>query len=288
VELLLECGLSANGPWALPYDDTPLMAAVKAGHHGIARLLLDSGADIEAPGNIADLYDRERMLHLGPKGVGTALDASVATGDIEMVRLLLARGASVEGKAQGHTDAGAFRPLRPLIVACAGGHVEIVRSLLEAGAPVSYERPPYTWHQMSAFYEAALTRHLEIVRLLLDRRPSDDDIAAAVELSIQRGSWDVIKLLVERDLTVCPKNAGTAYVERYEMLKPGLGEAAVDMIIPGTASVAGPREGIRVRFCRIYFTPLKPDTPLTPICLVFKDGKLVESGDQRILLKYLE
>ena len=80
-------------------------------------------------------------------------------GDVEKVKLLLAKGADINYKDKivlGHT---------PMTIAAAWGHTEVVKLLLDHGAPVDQQNDDGT----STLQCAASTTKSEMVKLLLDR-----------------------------------------------------------------------------------------------------------------------
>lgn len=126
---------------------TPLHVAVSEQNEAAARLLIEHGADIEAPSElngmralhiasrfgdvpmISMLLERGATIDARSGSDRTALQIASQTGRLEVVKLLLERGAdfdaieSVEG-------------LSALAIACFQGNLEIARALLEAGADV--------------------------------------------------------------------------------------------------------------------------------------------------------
>ena len=97
---------------------TPLHFAAMGGHVDAARALLDAGADPNA-------MSRHRFVKVRPLHTATALE--VSTGNPELVRVLLERGAD----ANGRSEEGGFTPLHN---AAGSGAAELVRILLEHGA----------------------------------------------------------------------------------------------------------------------------------------------------------
>ena len=138
---------------------TPLVAAAAAGNTAVARLLLEHGADVNANASSGVL-------------ASTPLMGAAMNGDAELARLLLARKPHLEARSpdnNGIVKNGpvAFGQVTALHLAVAGGNSDVVRMLLEAGAPVDARdvrgMTPLTW---SVATDRADPR---IVRLLLDK-----------------------------------------------------------------------------------------------------------------------
>ena len=123
---------------------TALSHAVSMGLTGVARVLLEGGADVDASGRCGLLYSRTPLGH------------AVMKGNEAMVELLLGHGAN--------TEAAPGDGLTPLCYAAAQGHVGIVKLLLEGGADAGYK----TRHGYSALYHADMQEHWDIVQLLVD------------------------------------------------------------------------------------------------------------------------
>lgn len=91
---------------------TPLGLAAFLGHLKVASVLLEGGADLE---RVMPSVNRN-----------TALDAAVASQQVDVVELLLSKGAKVDVKAaRGYT---------PLHKSAFGGHLELTKILLDHGA----------------------------------------------------------------------------------------------------------------------------------------------------------
>tara|TARA_B110001452_G_scaffold266827_1_gene274747 strand:+ start:1220 stop:2176 length:957 start_codon:yes stop_codon:yes gene_type:complete len=114
VELMLVSGLPVNLPNAR--GSTPLHFASLKGHEDIVALL-DHGADANAPN----------------AGGNSPLHAAVETGQLQVTKLLLARG----GDGDAVSDGGSGAP--PLLTALRRGDVEMVLALLDGGAHLDDE-----------------------------------------------------------------------------------------------------------------------------------------------------
>jgi ankyrin repeat protein len=124
---------------------TALVFAIRSGHGGIVRRLVGTGADVHAVDpeggfGMADLACMENDLemveillargapvdHLDNMG-RTALHLAAQNGNPEMVRLLIDRKADVNVRSH-------VRPETPRTLAAQGGQAEVVELLLAAGA----------------------------------------------------------------------------------------------------------------------------------------------------------
>ena len=118
LEALIAAGADVNKPASAEEERawgtgrTPLIVAAEGGHIGCVAALLKAGAHVDA-----------RMRHENVSWMG-ALSAAAANRHAQVVKMLLARGASAAGSPQD----------RPLWYAVKGGDVEVIRTLIEAGA----------------------------------------------------------------------------------------------------------------------------------------------------------
>lgn len=123
LQYLIQAGADVNARTS--YDETALMLASffmsdeegRGGsyeqHEAVARMLVDSGANLEAA-----------------RGGYTPLSYAAYQGRVRTIRFLLARGARVDGSIQNGVT---YLPT-PLMMATMMGHEESARLLLEAGA----------------------------------------------------------------------------------------------------------------------------------------------------------
>jgi ankyrin repeat protein len=125
LSLLIEKGADVNA--ADTTGVTPLIAAASAGNTAAAKLLLGHGAD-------PNIVARDA-------GVATALMGAATNSDVELTRLLLAQkpdvaAVSVSGQGRAKNGVITFGHVTALHLAAAGRSPEVVRMLLDAGAPI--------------------------------------------------------------------------------------------------------------------------------------------------------
>jgi RNA polymerase sigma factor (sigma-70 family) len=160
---------------------TPLLRAVRGGHLGLVKELLDRGADVDAEGASGrplrfaldhgwKTPDEDYPTYTAIAGLlvgrGAAVDlwAAAGLGDVEEVRRRIAAGDEINpGGGGGNT---------PLTVAAFRGHVGVVRLLLESGADADAARQievggePFE-ERGEPLWLAANCGHLEVVKALL-------------------------------------------------------------------------------------------------------------------------
>ena len=172
-------------------DDTLIFIASENGHTEVVRLLLAHSAD---PGYMAHfstlLGEAIRKGHadvvrLLIDDYGVAVDDGVAqsmmaaifsdsgsfraSGQLEVVRILLSRGASPNTTKDRGFEAGASA----LWLAVHGDRIEIARALIEAGAEVDFKGP----RGVTPLWKAVYNGRLAMARLLLDCSSSSIDWA---------------------------------------------------------------------------------------------------------------
>lgn len=133
----------------------PLHDAAKAGDVGLAKQLIDQGAEVAKPDAAGEpplliaalaghpdvvtlLLERGSDIEIRNKGGLTALHAAAYGGNLEVVELLVSKGAAVN-------DTRNFYHMSPLHAAAEEGHADVVAFLLANKADIeAKERNGYT------------------------------------------------------------------------------------------------------------------------------------------------
>jgi ankyrin repeat protein len=145
VKLLLEHDAFVNFPGGI-YGN-PLQAAAAKGHEEVVEILLNTeGIEINETGKY--------LSWLGDEADGTALYLASEEGHVNIVKLLLDRGADIDAKVDLWGTA--------LTIAAVSNQEEVVRLLLERGADVNVENEFCN----SALDAAAQYGHEEIAEML--------------------------------------------------------------------------------------------------------------------------
>ncbi|XP_014553175.1 hypothetical protein COCVIDRAFT_75541, partial [Bipolaris victoriae FI3] len=117
----------------------PRYYAALLGLSAIARILLDQGADVNAPGGKC----------------GNALNAASQEGHKQVIRMLLDKGADINVQGGDYVDA--------LCLASLEGHEQVVKMLLDKGADVNAQGGDYD----NALQAASSKGHEQVVKILL-------------------------------------------------------------------------------------------------------------------------
>ncbi len=122
-----------------------------------------------------------------------AFFAACQRGDVLEVERGLAKGHGTEG-----FDEDGFRPLH---LACAGGHLSVVRCLLRAGANVdATSAHPGCFAGMQPLHAAVAGDRLDVIELLLAHGASleatDEAGFTPLHLAVTRSSVDVVRRLL--------------------------------------------------------------------------------------------
>ncbi|MEO8308731.1 MAG: ankyrin repeat domain-containing protein [Pseudomonadota bacterium] len=167
-----------------PDGTTPLLLTLINGHWDTAKLLIESGANV----NDWDFWGQSPLyiavdMNILPAGFRVELPTTDTTNGIEVIRMLLARGANANVQLKlrppyrnAVQDRGADATLvtgaTPLMRAATGGDVEVVKLLLAAGALVDLPNEDDTTPLMAAV-SAAGTR---------GKNKTEEDALACVRL----------------------------------------------------------------------------------------------------------
>ena len=135
-----------------PAPGTPLHRAAAAGQARMITLLFEHGADVNAPVEEQSVPTPFGDFALGGEG---ALHLAAQRGDVASVRVLLARGAAVDG-----IDAWGWTPLWNAV---SFGREGAARALFDGGAAVNGR------HSAAPLLHAAYGGYPRVVALLLDR-----------------------------------------------------------------------------------------------------------------------
>ena len=199
--------LLAEQPWlAAERDDegvSPLLRAlyrmdngmVEVVHAHVDRLNVFEAATFGDLDRLTELLAEDPELVDAMSGDGfTPLHLAAFFGQADAVRLLLARGASVDRNGTGWMTG------TPLHAAASGSHATVVRMLLDAGAdPNNRQRHGYT-----PLHSAAANGDLDSVELLLDAGAdpawANDDGDTALMLAEREDDLVIVERL--RDATV--------------------------------------------------------------------------------------
>ena len=170
LERLLKDGADPNT--ATAGGETPLMTAVRTAKVDAVKVLLAHGANVNA--------------HESARGQ-TALMWAATEGRVSVVKLLLEAGAEIQARSSspppmaamdadvGSPDMeppaeGAFGSMTALLLAARRGQLEVVRTLLDAGANVNDETMVNPRRGMvNAVTLAIANAHYEVAALLLDK-----------------------------------------------------------------------------------------------------------------------
>lgn len=200
---LLSLGASPAGEFN---GGTVLMWAAREGHAEATQVLVDAGADVDAPGN-SDVSPIMTAALAGSEGVfDVLLDAGASLADSNgrtlllyaceggselIVRTLLTAGADLTSRGnQGMTA---------VMLAAREGHPAVVRALIEAGADVNANQGQGR-EEMTALHYGALDGSVETVSTLLDAGADANygaDEFSVLFAAVGSGRMEVLNLLLE-------------------------------------------------------------------------------------------
>ncbi|CAL1532640.1 unnamed protein product [Lymnaea stagnalis] len=176
---------------------TPLMEAASGGYVEVGRVLLDKGADVNAPPV--------------PSSRDTALTIAADKGHYRFVELLLHRGASVDVKNKKGNS--------PLWLACNGGHSDVVSLLVQADADIDSQDNRKVSCLMAAFRRG----HIKVVKWMVKKVtqfPSENEIkryiATITDKELQKKCNQCAEIIVtakDRQAAEANKNADSLLEE---------------------------------------------------------------------------
>ena len=121
---------------------------------------------------------------------------AAATGQVEVVRWLLQHGADPNANAGDD-----FNPMRPLQLAVMNGSTEIIDLLIKGGAKLDINEGPREIRYQSPLVIATAYGRLEIVRQLLDRgAPVENGRPTPLFMATAGGYTDIFNLLLEHGI----------------------------------------------------------------------------------------
>lgn len=181
---------------------TPLMEAASGGYVEVGRVLLDKGADVNAPPV--------------PSSRDTALTIAADKGHYRFVELLLTRGAQVDVKNKKGNS--------PLWLAANGGHLDVVQLLASAGAEIDSQDNRKVSCLMAAFRKG----HIKVVKWMVKivtQFPSDQEMTRYIAtfndnelLKKCQQCLEIIRIAKDRQAVEANKNA-TILFEELDMEK---------------------------------------------------------------------
>ncbi|XP_067003505.2 ankyrin repeat domain-containing protein 17 isoform X3 [Anabrus simplex] len=181
---------------------TPLMEAASGGYVEVGRVLLDKGADVNAPPV--------------PSSRDTALTIAADKGHCRFVELLLSRGAQVEVKNKKGNS--------PLWLAANGGHLNVVELLYNAGADIDSQDNRKVSCLMAAFRKG----HMKVVKWMVNhvtQFPSDQEmtryISTISDKELLEKCQDCVKIIrAAKDMQAAKANKNASILlEELDMEK---------------------------------------------------------------------
>jgi len=140
---------------------------------------------------------REVLTHLRGRGAYCDICTAAYIGDLERVRELLDQDPSLANRPSDYVTYYACSGT-PLRNAAAGGHIEIVKLLLECGADPNLPEEGIA-PQGHALYSAVYNGHFDIAKLLLERgaypNPAVESSADALSIAMMNSDQKMIDLL---------------------------------------------------------------------------------------------
>lgn len=217
-------------------DGTPaLTIAIVNGHHDVAQLLLERGANpnVADTAGMTPLYAAVELHTSEMYPERRPLRQSYGSATLDLIKLLLAKGAQPDstlngvtlrwGRRRGPGDAALAEGSTPLMRAARFADVEVMRTLLDAGANPALKQKDQTTVLMLAAGAGWRTGEtilggldfgpeadaIEAVKLCLERggdvTATDDDGLTALHHAVPRGAG-VVRLLLDNGAVLDAKD----------------------------------------------------------------------------------
>lgn len=167
--------------------------AVCGGSQGVARLLLDKGANVNAP-RITTIKGESGTDMSEDRNSADALQEAAYQGDVAMVNLILDEGADVNAQRGGWGSA--------LQAAVKGGHLHILELLIERGADINSPS-----NEAGCVLSSAVG-HIDCLRFLLgsgadiNMRGTGKGDSTALFTAARDKCWEAFHLLLDRGADV--------------------------------------------------------------------------------------
>ncbi|WDK20687.1 hypothetical protein CGRA01v4_11974 [Colletotrichum graminicola] len=199
------------------YYGTALTAAANDGRLDIVKLLLDSGAAVDAPNGwaiqaaaseghcnvVEELLNRGANVNASTSNEnfpqGTALQVACESGKLEIVILLLERGAD--------PNLGAGEYTCPLLAAARTGEQEILKRLVEVGADVNVFAG---WDNSTVLFNAVANLPVESLQVLVDAGAdvnlANEEGDTALIIAARNGDGDSVRFLLDNGADIFHAN----------------------------------------------------------------------------------
>jgi len=206
VKNLIKDGIDVNAKH--PFGGTLLHEAARQGHTEIARLLITSGAEVDARYiGATPLFEASDRGHVDVAELliadgadinardsygSTPLQAAASQGHTDIVKMLLSKGADVKTRTDGNFN---FTPLHSAALA---GHKTIVEMLISTGADVNARTSNN--HETPLLLALTLC-HKDVAELLIDNgadvNVKDANGRTPLSWPVYYGRTDIVELLVQ-------------------------------------------------------------------------------------------
>ena len=187
LDILLLMGVAPDSRVLPGIGDTPLQMSARLGNFQLARLLLSSGADVNA--SPAAFNGR------------TAIQGAAESGNWEILSMLQASGAQI------NAPAGAKLGMTALQAACLNGHSLVVGYLLAHQANINVAPSPFAG--FTPIQAAAVHGDIGLVKDLISlgadaNAPATEMGSTALVVAAEHKSLPLFKILVEHGANVNP------------------------------------------------------------------------------------